>query len=50
MFERVIVGVDGSEPNLSVIEAAAQLSASTGATLFLVHVEEVVPGRLGAPP
>jgi nucleotide-binding universal stress UspA family protein len=46
MFERVIVGIDGSEPNLLVIEAAAELSASTGATLFLVHVEEVVPGRL----
>jgi nucleotide-binding universal stress UspA family protein len=46
MFERVIVGVDGSEPNQSVIEAAAQLSASTGATLFLVHVEEIVPGRM----
>jgi nucleotide-binding universal stress UspA family protein len=25
---------------------AARLSESTGATLFLVHVEEIVPGRL----
>jgi nucleotide-binding universal stress UspA family protein len=45
MFEKVIVGVDGSEPSQLVIEAAGRLSASTGATLILVHVVEMVPGR-----
>jgi nucleotide-binding universal stress UspA family protein len=46
MFEKVIVGVDGSEPSQRVIEAAGRLSASTGATLILVHVVEMVPGRI----
>jgi nucleotide-binding universal stress UspA family protein len=46
MFEKIIVGVDGSDPNRPVVEAAARLAASIGATLLLVHVEEVVPGRM----
>ena len=46
MFQKMIVGVDGSEPNKQVVEAAARLSASTGATLILVHVLELIPGRV----
>lgn len=45
MFEKIVVGVDGSEPNRHVLEAAAKLSASNGAPLLLVHVEEMIPGR-----
>jgi nucleotide-binding universal stress UspA family protein len=46
MFQKIIVGVDGSDPNRRVVEAAARLSASNGATLLLVHAEEIVPGRM----
>jgi nucleotide-binding universal stress UspA family protein len=46
MFDKIIVGVDGSEPNRQVVEAAARLAASNGATLLLVHAEEVLPGRM----
>jgi nucleotide-binding universal stress UspA family protein len=45
MFQKIVVGVDGSEPNRQVVEVAAKLSASTGATLLLVHAEEIMPGR-----
>jgi nucleotide-binding universal stress UspA family protein len=50
MFQKMIVGVDGSEPNTQVVEAAARLSASTGATLILVHVVELRPGRVAPHP
>jgi nucleotide-binding universal stress UspA family protein len=46
MFKKIIVGVDGSEPNRRVVDAAARLSASNGATLLLVHAEELLPGRM----
>jgi nucleotide-binding universal stress UspA family protein len=46
MFQKVVVGVDGSDTNSAVIEAAAKLSASTGAGLVLVHAAEVSMGRL----
>ncbi len=50
MFQKVIVGVDGSEPNKRVVEDAARLSASIGATLILVHVIELHPGRVAPLP
>jgi nucleotide-binding universal stress UspA family protein len=50
MFQKMIVGVDGSEPNKQVVDAAARLSASTGATLILVHVLELIPGRVAPHP
>jgi nucleotide-binding universal stress UspA family protein len=46
MFEKIIVGVDGSDPNRLVVEAAARLAASNGATLLLVHADEILPGRM----
>jgi nucleotide-binding universal stress UspA family protein len=46
MFQKIIVGVDGSDPNRRVVEAAARLAASNGATLLLVHAEEMLPGRM----
>jgi nucleotide-binding universal stress UspA family protein len=46
MFQTVVVGVDGSHTSSPVIEAAARLSASTGAELILVHAAELAPGRL----
>jgi nucleotide-binding universal stress UspA family protein len=46
MFQKVVVGVDGSHTNSPVIEAAGRLSASTGAELILVHAAELAPGRL----
>ena len=45
MFEKVVVGVDGSDAGAAVVEAAARLSASTGAALVLVHVAELGHGR-----
>jgi nucleotide-binding universal stress UspA family protein len=46
MFQTIVVGVDGSDPNRKAVEAAARLAASIGATLFLVHADEVLPGRV----
>lgn len=48
MFSKIVVGIDGSLPNRQVIEAAARLSASNGATLLFVHVEDFVPARMGS--
>ena len=45
MFEKVVVGVDGSDAGSAVIDAAGRLSASTGATLVLVHAAEMTHGR-----
>ena len=45
MFEKVVVGVDGSPAGSPVIEAAARLSASSGAGLILVHAAELSHGR-----
>jgi len=45
MFEKVVVGIDGSASGSPVIEAAARLSASTGAGLILVHAAELSYGR-----
>ncbi len=45
MFERIVVGVDGSTANDAVIETAAKLSASTGGALVVLHVLDVWPSR-----
>jgi nucleotide-binding universal stress UspA family protein len=47
MYERIVVGVDGSDAGSAVVDAAARLSASTGGGLILVHVAELSHGRTG---
>jgi len=45
MYERVVVGVDGSDASGAVVEAAGRFSAGTGAGLILVHAAELAHGR-----
>jgi len=47
MFKKVVVGVDGSDSSAKVVDAAARLSASTGAELVLVHAAELAHARVG---
>ncbi len=41
MFQKILVGVDGSEPALKAVSLAAGLSQTYGARLILVHVVQV---------
>ncbi len=45
MFERIVVGVDGSTGSDALIETAGRLSASTGGAVVLLHVLDVWPSR-----
>ena len=45
MFQKIVVGVDGSDSGTAVVDAAGRLSASTGAGLVLVHAAELAHGR-----
>jgi nucleotide-binding universal stress UspA family protein len=45
MFQKVVVGVDGSDSNAKVLEEAAKLAASSGADLVIVHAAELSYGR-----
>jgi nucleotide-binding universal stress UspA family protein len=48
MFQRILVGVDGSLGSEAMLDSVGRLSAATGGRLVLVHVQETVPGRVGA--
>ena len=41
MFQKILVGVDSSEPALKAVSLAAGLSQTYGARLILVHVVQV---------
>ncbi len=41
MFNKIVVGVDGSDPSMSALEAACDLAKKYSAKLHLVHSPEV---------
>jgi len=43
MYQRIVVGTDGSETASRAVEHAIELAAATGATLHLVHAWDVSP-------
>ena len=48
-FGRLVVGVDGADPSMLVVEAAAGLASTIGATLTLVEIVEPPAGHVDVP-
>mgnify|MGYP001087869634 CR=1 FL=1 len=48
-FKKLLVPVDGSEYSMRAARAAADLAASTGADIILVHCHKSFPALLGEP-
>lgn len=47
MFHRILVGVDDSPGSEAMLDSVGRLAAATGGKVVLVHVKDLVPGRVG---
>ncbi len=49
MFKTIVLGLDGSDASKRAMSVAVELAKRDGARLVLVHVEQDVAGKGGAP-